>query len=284
MLQSRNCYLGWHQGPPPSHLGGKKVPSPISFPPSRLSRASRGTEGRSRRHWPEAQREPWPTIGLAVTSPSGIPSPDLGLSTAGPGWQAPHPYSPVSNVVRPRGRASEDRASVPSSKWICGVCTMGLCGPSSAKRQARPRQASRQGGGGLRPQGGDKPTTPAPIGRARAGRVLGQREGRACCTIALCPGSVSPQWKGGGHIPRQPPRGPGSSPGRPQWLRAGMALLLGGTDERWLPPSLAQRPSCLPRASAEVQGPPPSPMGERCQSRAGGKGVGSHAFWEATHN
>lgn len=146
-----------------------------------------------------------------------------------------------------------------------GCAQWGLCGPSSAECQARLRQASRQGGGGPRPQGGDKAGAQALI----SGLVWS--EGWGARTLSPCPLEASHPNASRGL--QEPPCGPGSSRRR----------LQGPLGQSVPAPWWHSTPPAFPKPSAQVRRPSPGPMGEhRARAGVGQAGresciLGSHA-------
>lgn len=212
----------------------------------------RGRQGPSR-EWPQRpQTAPWvQTCAPPQLDPAVAPSPL---------------WSPGSSTVPPRGGASENGTSVPSSKWICGVCTMGSLWaklgrvPGQTEAGFPPRRGPQAPGRrqGRRPSPDQWPGLVGGVGSTH--------------TVAPSPRSVSPQRKQGAAVaPLWPRLQPRETPGSPGPV---------------CPCSLvAQRdPSCLPKAPCTGLETPQAPWVSTGPERAWGRREGSRAFWEATHN
>lgn len=187
--------------------------------------------------------------------------------------------------------ASEGAASVRLPSGSVGCAQWGLCGLNSAECQARLTQASRQGGGGARPQGSDEARTLS-SGRAwlaglpkSPGLGMGGPTALSLFPRCLIPMSHPDASEGLQQpVPQGTPFWPRRHAARAlaqgdlSFLWARLSLLPGGTEKTRPPRSPAQHPSCRSQTLCRSMETPPNPP---TQERAGGR---SCAFWEATHN
>lgn len=221
-------------------------------------------------------------------SPNCWVSPDLCLRKPGPA---------VALASNPAAQRREPEDALPSHLLVglVGCAQWGLCGLSSAACQAKLKQASRQEGGGARPQQRGQGQAPKPWSAACLGQETAHQDPRfgewesGPMTPVFC-GPVAGFWprhQGAAAIctPKHSPLACGDLSPRPLWAK--LFLLPSATEKKQQAPNFPST-AFLPPSQSPLQEQEASPRDlngwRQSPSRERGGGERGYTFWEATHN